>query len=217
MRGNNESNSLMQFDLLPPSFHYQIRLRQLRCSWLLTVLILGAVLCGVTAATVLRRHRDQLTHQRIAAAAAPLIELRRDVFSLQEQIESHEKHCRRVEAAKPDDSGLQTLAAIAAASQTGTRDIIVDTLQLRLPIEYPASAKEPPSWALPHLEISARILGDAEEPWIDRLNSFDRIESASVVTNQFGGNGEGEDDFRLHLESYPVRVTAIPNATRVLP
>ena len=206
--------TLNQFDLLPPSFRYRNRVRQILCSWITIVCMLLAILCGVIAATTFSIHRDHRMNEQIASTAIPLIDLRRDVIKLQDENNQRKQWCEWVETTRPDDSALQTLAAIAVASQNGTQEAIIDSLHLRLPIEYPISAAQTPSWAVPRIAISARITTDqAVQPWIDRLNSIDRIEAAAAVADSnmpAGKRIESSDIGRVQL-------TATPLATRVLP
>ena len=227
--------ALDQFDLLPPSFRYQIRVQQVLHSWLTIIVALIAVLIGVIVATTYRVHRNRQLNERIASAAIPLMELRSDVIELREENNQRSQWCRSVEAARPDDSALQTLAAVAVASQNGNGQIIIDSIHLRLPIEFPASATKTPDWATPQITITARLLrGDAVGGWVDRLNSFDRIESASIVAANDHRSQRGSDWSpvrasvpeltpggptltQVQNQIDPLQLTATPLATRVVP
>lgn len=218
-----ESASTEPIDLLPPSFRYQLRVRQIYCSWLTTVLTLMAILGGVTAATILRTHQSNRNNIQVATTVIPLMDLRSEVMELQEENSQRTQWCQWVETARPDDSALQTLAAIAVASQNGNRSIMIDSLHLRLPIEFPISAASLPEWAVPHISITARartgdlVAGDATDVntqiWLDRLNSFDRISAASMASDYQPSSRE----LSLSSDFAPVKLTATPISTGVLP
>ncbi len=221
MIGQPATYSLQQFDLLPPSFRYQHRLRKVLCGWVTLVCLLIAVLIGVTVITIMRTLHENRTNQQIASTAIPLLDLRRDVFRLQGDNKQRQQWCRWVESTRPDDSMLQVLAAIAAASQirdpsqTGDQQITVDSVALRLPMEFPISASEPPAWAVPFITIVARPTSlDVVQPWVERLSSFDRIAAASIAAD----TNETVSDVRLEKKKIQsVQLTATPVATRVQP
>lgn len=211
MRTSRRRRAASQFDLLPPSFHYHDRVRKLIRSWVMVVCMLAATLCAVTIATFLRIRHNHRTNLRIASAAIPLMQLRSDVIQLQESTALRERWCQWVESARPGDDMLQTLAAIAKASRSDSRQIMIDSLQVRLPIEFPATTKETPTWATPLLSVSARFAADdALTLWLDQLKSLDRIEPASIDESR-QGSSDPEDGFRR------VQLTATPRATRVMP
>lgn len=200
-----------QFDLLPPSFHYHDRVQQLIRSWATVVCMLLATLCAVTVATSFRLHHNHRTNLRLASAAIPLMQLRRDVMQLQETTAERDQWCQWVDTAHPHDDLLQTLAAIAKASHSSDRKTVVDALHMRLPIEYPASAQQAPDWAIPFLSLSARVADeDALDDWIDKMERVDRIESMAIVENNRDASDPDEVFHRVQL-------TAAPQATRVLP
>jgi hypothetical protein len=211
--------SLDQFDLLPPSFRYQNRVRQIFCSWLTVVFTLVAILCGVTAATTLRMHQQRQRNQQIAATAIALWGLRRDVTRLQQENDRRDQWCRQVQAARPGDDLLQTLAAITLASQTEDRAIKIDSLDVRQEVEFPASAKQTPPWATGRIVIEARATAEVIEPWLDRLNSFDRIDAAAVRETTPSGTDNPllAQPNLLRDQAQPIEVHATPLATRVLP
>jgi hypothetical protein len=215
MRSARAPLVLNRFDLLPPSFHYHDRVRQVICSWLTIICMLSVTLCAVAVATLLRKHRVHRANVRLAAAAIPLMDLRRDVIRLQQDNNQRNQWCQWVDSARPDDSVLQTLAAVAFASQSETDDIVIDALHLRMPIEFSATAKATPAWAIPHVSVSARITNsDMVDRWVNQLNAVDRIEAASMVVNDRDSKRES---LQTVEEINRVELTATPLATRVLP
>lgn len=227
MKDYPTNDSLHQFDLLPPSFRYRHRLHGVFCGWVALICFLIAVLVGGTAVTIMRTLQTNRTNQQIASTALPLLDLRRKVFHLQESNKQRQQWCRWVESTKPDDSMVQVLAAVAAASQasdssrastqarTSDRQITIDSVSLRLPLEFPISSSEPPAWAVPFLTIIARPTStDLVQPWVERLNGFDRIAAVSLAddTNERVSKLQSTNE-----EDMSVRLTATPVATRVQP
>lgn len=206
-----------QFNLLPPSFRYQNRLRRVQYGWGTLVCFLLAAFLGITAKTVVHIRHSGQSNQQLAFAAIPLMQLRTDVLRLQEENEQRTRWCRWVESARPDDSMLQVLGAIAVASDSSNQEILVDAVDLRLPIESPADASEPPAWAVSTLSIDARLTSsnaDVTRGWVERLESTDRITAVSV------SNDRKDSAARLRVVDNDVKrvhVTATPLATRVHP
>lgn len=219
MTAKPTTGSLEGIDLLPPSFRYENRVRQVVCSWLTVICALVAILSGVSVATIFRVHQERQTNQQLAATAIPLMDLRRDVCRLQRENNQRDQWCRLADAARPADDLLQTLAAISAASQTPDRAIMIDSLDVRQAIEFPESAKQTPPWATGRIVIQARMPAEAIRPWLDRLVSSDRVEAASTATeSDFDTNSQlrTESSF-LRDEAQPINITATPLSTRVLP
>jgi len=184
-------------------------------SWLTIVCTLSVTLCGVTVATILRKHRVHNANVQLASIAIPLMDLRSDVIRLQDENDRRNQLCQRVESTRPDDGVLQTLAALAVASQSQTHETIIDSVHVRLPVEFPITAKETPAWAVPQISISARITTDVKiNQWIDDLNSFDRIEAVSIVADD---HDSADEQLEMNDVIRRVRLSATPIATRVLP
>jgi hypothetical protein len=199
------THPLEQFELLPPAFQNERRVRRIRYGWIAMVGALSVILGGTIAATLVRAHRDRRARERLVVAALPLLELRRNVFRLQDVNAQRRQWCQWVESAKPDDNAFQTLAAITA-TPLGENEIKIDRLSIMLPLEYSVAAKEVPDWATPRLSVSARVASsDAARLWIERLNQSDRIDSAALEVDQASQAGGR------------VELTAIPQTTRVLP
>ena len=219
MNSASTFSSLEPFDLLPPSFRYQNRVRHVVSNWLATVCMLIAMLCGITVATVMRIQQERRRNEGIAATAIPLIKLRKDVLGLQANNQQREAWLQGVTAARPGDDLLQTIAAIAVASRTEDRAIIIDSLQVRQPIEHPVSTRSTPEWAIPRIEIEARVQPGAVAAWVNRLSDSDRINAAEVIS---AGRARDlpalSDDADPNLGGVlPIEVIATPRWTRVLP
>ena len=165
---------------------------------------------GVLAATLMRARRISRANEQLAVAAMPLMDLRRDVLQLHEDHSRLLGWCQQSEAARPSDDILQSIAAIALASQTGQGDVIVDSLHLRLPHEYSVTAAEPPHWAIPVVSIAARVSEQGKvDKWLDRLNQFARIKLAKVQTES--------GPLTVPGDAISLQISATPIATRVAP
>ncbi len=220
MNTETSAHSLDQFDLLPPSFRYQNRVREVCCGWLTINVALLAIMAGVAAATVMRIRGQREMNLQIASTAIPLMDLRRDVVRLQEENSQRNQWCRSIDSSRPDDAALQTLAAITAATQGERQGILVDSIHVRLPIEYPVSAAKRPDWAVAQVVITARVVSDAVQTWLDRLNQFDRIADASLASPSVSEEFRGVDLSNVGSISGDrgsIQVTATPLSTRVLP
>jgi hypothetical protein len=111
-----------------------------------------------------------------------------------------------VATAKPDDSLLQTLGAIAEATRPNATEIEIQSLEIQLQREYPDRFKQPPRWAAPQLAITAEVNnGVVARSWLDRLTASDRIEDAASRIAP-GVSAEGA-----------IQINAIPLATRWVP
>ena len=111
------SSALATMDLLPSSYQRKRRVQQLSRSWAAVIMILLAAFCCAVGESVLRAHRQASNNAQLACTAMPLQAIRNNVIALQTQNRKHTEWCDMVESARPDDSTLQTLAAIAVASQ----------------------------------------------------------------------------------------------------
>lgn len=207
--------ALEQYDLLPPSYREQNRARQLFYSWTTVVGALMAILIGVSLATWNQVNHRRQRNRRIASAAIPLLQLRSDVNAMQKHNQQLSSWCDAVESAKPDDDLLQTLAAIASASQPLAEPIVIDSIQLRLATESPPTEDEVPQWARPLLRITTRHRDrQSLDHWLEQLNQKDRIRSASIDLESRKSLQPSRVSFG---NDFSVTVTANPISTHVLP
>ncbi len=200
------THPLEQFELLPPAFRQERRVRRIVYGWIVVIGSLSAIFGGLIATTTLRLHRDRQARENLVVAALPLLDLRRDVFRLQQRNTQRQQWCQWVESAKPDDNAFQTLATVVSTPPSEIEKIKIDRLSIRLPLEYPANAKEVPNWATPQLAVLARA-GSSEiaRQWVEQLNHSDRIAAASL------------DVKPADLTDEQIELTAIPLTTRILP
>ncbi|MCP4889789.1 MAG: hypothetical protein GY904_24680 [Planctomycetaceae bacterium] len=147
---------------------------------------------------------------KIGWAALPIRQLRADVIALQSQNRQCSQWCDLVHSAKPDDSALQTLAGIAGTLQSADQTILIDALELRLPVETGPLAKSKP---LLSVDLRSADLA-SRRSWLNRLEHLDRIESFAIE-QQTAATG---DFSRFGLNGLQhVQVSGVPRSTRVLP
>ena len=204
--GSNSKDLLRQYDLLPPVYLNQYRLRHVHYSWLAIVGSLMIVLACVSLLAAWRTHQDRRIREMLALKALPLFDLRQDVQQMQANNARRTTWCQWVESARPDDNALQTLAAVATASAGQEEQITVDRLSIKLPLEYPAEAKQMPAWAAAEISVAAQVDSSEAIPrWLDRLNVSDRIAGATTVVEPAG------------VSDGSIELIARPVVTRVLP
>ncbi len=197
---------LQSTELLPTRFFARRHAIRVLATWGIVVVSLSALLCGVLIPIWLRGQRIRAGNSNLIAQSQPLAELRQKSQVMQQENQRRSKWASWVESAKPDDSLLQTLAVIAAATQASEKEIEIDSMQIQLPLEYPAPHKEPPQWASPKLLITAKVSNELNaRSWLDRLNASDRIDDA---TSRLGARS---------WSGGTVQVSAKPVATRWLP
>jgi hypothetical protein len=194
------------YQLLPPAFNNQRRVSKAICVWSAIICTMLAILGGLAGATALEAERNFQARQQMVAAALPLLDLRGSVLRLSQSNRLRLQWCEWVESARPDGNAFETLAAITTTSQSDGRNIRIDRILIKMPLEYPATDETPPEWAAPQLGITARVNSPGmADQWIRRLNSSDRFTDAEVAAAP------------LDLANGRVEITASPITTRVLP
>lgn len=164
-----------QVNLLPPAIAKTVRLRRVFFAWFVIVSSAFAVLVSTVIVVGLNCQKLRQRNEQLAAAAMPLMDLRRDVIQLRVENERRNQWCDYVETAKPNDDMLQSLTAIAARTDDA---VLIDTVFLRLPVEHGGDMDSPPEWAMPKLELTARVpLASSASGWVERLSQSDRIQS----------------------------------------
>lgn len=207
-----------RIDLLPDWFRNRQRGRRVCANWLTAATMLAILLSGFSAASWLRVKRQQETRVQMATRAAPILAMRQRSQRWSRQNERRETWCSWAESARPDDSLLQTLAALAAVSHAEPAAVVIDSIEIRLPLENAVSgpavpndssaARDDPS-AAPAAAGGVTLAGRVKSPQFalrlaERLNEQQRIDAAQV---------EAVPSER----AASLRLTATPVATRVVP
>ncbi len=200
-----------QYEMLPPRFVNQRRLRHVLYGWLATTITSATVFGGIAVAATLRSHQEQQERQQVVTASLPLFQLRREIAVMNQDNAKRRNWCAWVETTKPSDDLFQTMAAVVDASTSvvqasESEQIKIDKLQVKLPLEYPHDSETIPAWALPSLSVTARTGSTiAAKEWVEAMNASDRIDSAEM------------DAPALDRENAQVIINATPVATQVLP
>ncbi len=206
MESQSRNDPFQAYQLLPPAYRNQRRISKAICAWSAVTCTLLAILGGLLGATALEAERDYQARQQLVAVALPLLDLRRDVLRLNHWNRQRVQWCDWVESAQPDENAFQTLATIAKSSHSDGSNLKIDRIVIQMPLEHSVTDEPPPQWAMPRLDIAARVSSpDVAYQWIDRLNHSDRIANADI------------DDAADDLAGGRVEITATPIATRVLP
>ncbi|MGI9473856.1 MAG: hypothetical protein ACR2NZ_20100 [Rubripirellula sp.] len=212
MKRRDQDRELDSFNLLPATYQYQTRVRQLIRSWMGVLCILLAALGGVTIATLIERHRLKLTRQEIATTAAPLLKLRREVSLIQEDCDRRSRWCELSESSRPTDDLLQTLATIAETSETSSDTLLVDAVRIRMPVEV--LSEQPPRQA--EIVIEARADSDATDSWLHRLKQSQRVEAPSIEKQEQARQSlSGENFTKSPKQAF--QLLAVPHASQVSP
>jgi hypothetical protein len=193
-------------DLLPPRFRQQRKTRHTLVCWAVINLALSAILIASFSAVWATAKRIATDEAQRIEAARPLLRLRDEIRQLEQDLAKHRKACTLVESARPDDSLLQVVAAVTAASQTDDHRLLVDAIGVTLPLEAVGDKATPPDAPDAGLLIDGSVQDkDTLDRWIERLHTSDRLRS--IELRQAGR--------RLLRQS--IRVTATPLSTRLLP
>lgn len=202
-------------DLLPGWFRDRQRGRRICANWITLAMLLAAVLVCCGLASWLRVQREQQFRLQMAARAEPILALRQRAQRWNQQDGRRETWCGWVESARPDDSLLQTLAALAAASRVEPPEVVIDEIEIRLPLESAVASSPKPSPATSptadpgsvagQLSVLGRVASpEAALRFAQRLNQQRRVEAAKV---------EAVPD----EQTASLTLTATPVATRIVP
>ncbi|WP_182870376.1 hypothetical protein [Stieleria mannarensis] len=199
------------FELLPPSYRSRRHAGQAFQKWSGVLLVLLSITVGSSIALWMRGQRLIAKNADLVTQSAPIAELRRKTQLLEAENALLEKWCSWVESAKPDDSVAQVMGAVTLATHPGPalppqQHLDVQSIDIKLPLEYDASLKEPPNWATPRFTLTVMANSrDVLMPWNDRLEKTGRLKDVALTTP--GGA------WREAL----IRVTAQPLASRLVP
>lgn len=204
-----------QCNLLPPAFHQNFRIRQSVYGWVSIATLFSMILVGSTVDAYCKRLQSRRVLRQLATNASPLMELQKSTIALRSENARRQTWCSLVEAVEPDDCAVQTLGAIAKASQIDS--LLIDSLHLRLPLEAAVTdanrSVQPDSHPIVH--VTARFQSGADLSWDDRLQASDRIANVSLQRRPDAGKLSGLT--RGSGNWLPIQLTATPQSTRVLP
>jgi hypothetical protein len=169
--------------MLPREYKLRRRLDNVRYGWVTVVSSLAAIFL-VSLYASWRQHRLTTAHQsRLLAAAEPVQELRSTAVSLEQVNETRRRLCRLAESSRPDDSLLQTLAAVSSAVREAGPVIDVLSIHVELPREGARASEPGDGAAAPGGAVAVRCRCDrfeTAERFSKTLAATGRVESTSV-------------------------------------
>ncbi|MCS7467892.1 hypothetical protein NZK35_14660 [Stieleria sp. ICT_E10.1] len=176
------------FELMPPRYRSRRHAEQAFQKWSVVLLVLLSITIGSSVTLWLRGRRTIAKNAVLVEQAQPIAELQRATRLLETENALLEKWCTWVESAKPDDSVAQVLGAVTRATHPGpkvpaTQHLDVQSIEIKLPLEYDLSLKEPPSWAVRRVSLAAVANSrDVLMPWNDRLEKSGRLQDVQLTT-----------------------------------
>ncbi|QDT06685.1 hypothetical protein K227x_51010 [Rubripirellula lacrimiformis] len=190
LRASHSASPLRGFELLPPAYRQQRRLQSVQYGWMTVILAMAVIFVAVTITTFVRRQQQFGRHQQLAAESMPLFRLRDDVRVLSAEHDQLQQWCDHVQSALPNDDLLQAMAAVAEATYPLQSTIRMESLHVRVPVEYsvdpaadgtvPSGPLSPPDWAKPTIKITARANPSSVSNWVQNINLNPRIDGAST-------------------------------------
>lgn len=204
------------FELMPPRYRTSREAQLTFFSWLTIVAILLTVTSGSAVLIWIKGQQKRISDNRLASIARPIRELKLKADLLEAENALNAKWVQWVSSARPDDSILQIMASVAIATHgDATSDqaiqgedahLDVQTIHIKLPLEYSGNAPKPPTWAEPSFSVSAIAKKRSlVMSWSDRLEDIGRL--TNVKLNSPAGA----------WRQAQVQVDAMPLSTRTLP
>ena len=195
------------FQMLPKRFSVQRRAKRVMYAWSCILFALFSLFCGVTATFYVHGKKAIRSNEAIVAQATPLLRLKNETTKLKQQNLKIGNWSRSVASARPDDSLLQTLAAVCSATASDVNEIDIKTVHIKLALETPETVTVTPTWAKSQLQITADVVGQqTAQEWVDRINASERTSGVEIQLSAAGKWVDGT-----------IQLIGEPTATRVLP
>lgn len=197
------------YQMLPDLFVQRQSATRVWQFWSAMIFVMLSTLSGIASAFWAQGHKAQTRNANLVALSAPLSELRRESSRLEHENKVCNDWIQIVQSARPDDSVLQSLLAIAESTVDIQNEITIQAVEIKLPLEH-SGGTEVPRWAQPELviEATARSGRDAKQrvrEWVTNLGKSERIVTVSLLR-------DADDDGQSKIE-----IVGIPRSTRVLP
>jgi hypothetical protein len=201
------------YQLLPSTFVQQQACRKAIQFWSAIIFILLALLSGLASSLWSRSHQASTIHAELITQSEPIYALQNDCVRLQEENEAACQWIDLVDSTKPDDSVLQVLLAIAESTSQSDSPIVVESIDIKLALEYPANDSRP-KWAEPTLSVVTTLPIDKQSKTenSETLNKLTKSLVASQRSTEVRWRKTGDEADRVVL-----RIDGQPIATRVLP
>lgn len=210
-RCSDDLDGWQDFELLPPSYRARRQSQRALHRWSALLLVLLTVTIGSSVSLWMRGRRMILRNTALVERADPLRQLRQKSELLEVENLILERWCTWVESAKPDHSVVQVLGAVALATHPNgpmpqDEHLEVQSIEVKLPLEYDDAAPRAPTWAEPKFALTVKAHSrDVLMPWNDRMEKIGRLKDLKVNTP--GGN----------WQQATIQVGAVPLSTKVVP
>ena len=162
-----------QYQMLPDTFVQRRRAHRVLYLWSVVLFWLIAILCVLTSFLWVRGRQIRIDRDLLIASSEPVDAMRREVSRLQIENRLRIERAQAVETAKPDDGLLQTLLAIAHATDASKHGLSVTSLSIEMRAESHNKTENNPRTV-----VNARVENkDSAELWEQRISALDRLEN----------------------------------------
>ncbi len=207
----------LSYDLIPVEFRNEVDARRIRGVWIFLIAMLAILLGHFVFTDWLRVEVANRCARLMAAKVGPIIDIRAAAITQSEANLRTAKSIDQIQSARPDDSLLQTLASVTVAAKPFHDDILIDSIDIRLPLEehLATNGVEPQSQTVavvddlvPRVLIRLRVSDPLViESFLEALRDQPRLAEVDAIVDPHSG-----DDTQQELTIY-----AVPQATRVIP
>ncbi len=206
-------NSIRQLDLLPEEFRDEVETLRARGFWILAFSLLSIGLGHLVLTDLFRHESNRRFETRLRAKVEPVLKIRDDARRQLTDLSSRRRWIEQLDTARPDDSLVQALAAVATAVGPDADRVMIDSIEISLATELPASpsspqstteAEQPTLVTTPTIIIGARSDANASASLVSRLSEQPRIDHVTIEPNL---NGDGSR----------IQLMGVPRSTRILP
>ncbi|QDT10007.1 hypothetical protein [Planctomycetes bacterium K23_9] len=196
------------YQLLPKLYIQREKAKSVIQCWAAINLALLCILSGLATLFLTQGRKLQTQNSNVISLSAPVNQLKSEVSRMTHETKTGRQWIAAVESAKPDDSVLQTLLAIAEMSSPLQADITIETVEVKLPLEHLQNADQP-AWAKAKLRIVAStpmpMNEQAIELWADQLQQSERIRTAEL------------HDVDRASDTISLEIRGEPESTKVVP
>lgn len=126
-----QSSGVGSYNLLPAGFTASGELRRIRSFWTTTVLALVVVLFAVSFLKVADVRRLVEENERLAARAAPLMLCEKNALASAKRNDEQAVWLQNINFVKPDDRVFQSIARVAAVSETTQHCIRLRSIEVQ--------------------------------------------------------------------------------------
>ena len=199
--------------MLPSEFYEEVETKRVRGLWTLVLTLLLTGLGNLIFTDWLRAESSRRYVTLLQEKVKPIIAIRDFTLEKTTTNQNLERWIEQVESARPDDSLLQALAAVTTAVRPYSYDLFIDSIDIRVPSEVPATAKSKPESSdteprhtAGKVTIEARVSqSETAQQIVESLAQQVRLRELDIRTNPTTAD-------RLQIQ-----ILATPLATRIQP